>query len=112
MLGWRISAAKLVPVAPLGVLGLALGLARGAVAALLAAAACRPWGLPKDQGWLAWCAEFAEGRLALIHAAEPGRHHLSGALQVFGNADVDEVAGKKVCAEQLLADQSWEYVLL
>src|SRR5262245_20957688 len=53
------------------------------------------------------------GLLALIiDAAEPGRDHLSGALQVLGNTDVDEVAVKKVCAKQFLADQARKYVLL
>src|SRR5262249_53905426 len=59
------------------------------------------------------CADPAQGVLALIiDAAEPGRDHLSGALQVFGNADVDEVAGKKVCAKQFLVHQARKYVLL
>src|SRR5262249_3856097 len=59
------------------------------------------------------CADPAQALLALIiDAAEPGRDHLSGALQVFGNADVDEVAGEKVCAKQLFADQARKYVLL
>ena len=58
---------------------------------------------------LAWCAEFAQGLLPLvIDAAQPRRDHLSGTLQVFGNADVDKVAAKQLCAEQLLADQPRE----
>ena len=43
---------------------------------------------------------------------EPSREHLSCALQVFWNADVDEVASQDLRAQELLANQLREHVLL
>src|SRR5262245_44643068 len=58
---------------------------------------------------------FAHGGRVLgliIKALQPSGEHLSGALQILRNPDVDEVASKNVRAEPLLAHQSRKHIVL